>query len=94
MPRQDQYEKVDLPFFKKEIEPLLPKKVIDFHVHLWKKDLWKENPWEKKEEGANYMVTSQEYPREQLDKDMDMIFPGITYQSVIFGNPTDRKSVV
>lgn len=93
MPRQDQYEKVDLPFFKKEIAPLLPNNVIDFHVHIWKTDLWKENPWEEKEDGANYMVTSQEYPQEQLDKDTEMIFPGITYHSVIFGNPTPAAKI-
>jgi hypothetical protein len=88
MNETNQYNKVDLPYFKSVIKPQLPKIILDFHAHVWRKTHWKINPWEKNETGADYMVTETEYPYDALKTDSAKIFPGIEYKAVCFGNPT------
>ncbi len=89
MTEKERYEKIDMPFYRSEIEPLLPAEILDFHAHFWTQEQWKENPFEeKKAVGGAYMVTSRDYPVSALLSDAARIFPGKTYKAVCFGNPT------
>ncbi len=90
---QDHYSTVDLPFYREEVEPLLPNTVLDFHAHVWDKSLWKINPWDEKRDGADYMVTDTSYTFEELDTDAERIFPGKEYRAVCFGNPTPAADI-
>lgn len=35
MTEQERYEKIDLPFYRGEVRPVLPPTVLDFHAHVW-----------------------------------------------------------
>lgn len=93
MTEAEHYADIDLPFFRGEIEPLLPAGVLDFHAHIWRKQDWKEVPWEENKEGARYMVTSPDYSLEQLKQHSELIFPGRSYKAVCFGNPTPAADI-
>jgi hypothetical protein len=93
MTEQEHYNQIDLPFYRAEIEPLLPVQILDFHAHIWRKQDWNEVPWEKKREGAEYMVTDPDYSLEQLHADSTRIFPDRTYKAVCFGNPTPAADI-
>ena len=93
MTEQERYDRIDLPFYRGEIEPLLPAEVLDFHAHIWRKRDWREIPWDENEAGAKYMVTSPDYGLEQLREDSHRIFPGRSYRAVCFGNPTPAADI-
>jgi hypothetical protein len=93
MTEQEHYDRVDLPFYRGEIEPLLPVQILDFHAHIWRKQDWKEVPWEENEAGAKYMVTSPDYNLGQLQADGERVFPDRTYKAVCFGNPTPAADI-
>lgn len=93
MTEAEHYNQVDLPFYRAEIEPLLPPEVLDFHAHIWRKQDWQEVPWEENETGAKYMVTLPDYGLEQLKEDSERIFPGRSYEAVCFGNPTPAADI-
>jgi hypothetical protein len=83
----------DLPdalsdFYWREIAPILPPKILDFHTHTWSAENWKEKPWEVGKMGGQYMVTDEFYPPERLLQDGRTCFPGRDYQAVCFGYPT------
>ncbi len=61
MNEQKRYETVDMPFFEKEIRPVLPPKVLDFHTHVWIPELWKEDPVKEQKPGSKYMQTDWNY---------------------------------
>jgi hypothetical protein len=93
MTETEHYDKIDIPFYRGEIEPLLPSEVLDFHAHIWRKLDWKEVPWEENKEGAKYMVTSPDYSLEQLKQHSELIFPDRSYKAVCFGNPTPAADI-
>ncbi|MBN2553451.1 MAG: amidohydrolase family protein [Spirochaetales bacterium] len=93
MTEQEHYERIDLPFYRGEIEPVLPVQILDFHAHIWRKRDWKEVPWEENKAGAKYMVTSPDYGLEKLQADSARIFPERTYKAVCFGNPTPAADI-
>lgn len=82
------YETVDLPFYRGEIAPVLPPRVLDFHTHVWTKANWKETPWATDAAGGKYMVTNEEYPPEKMLADGRTCFPDREYHAVCFGYPT------
>jgi len=87
MTEQERYEQIDLPFYRTQILPILPPAVLDFHVHTWRREHWKEITWETNEAGAQYMVTEEQYSVEELRADMRRLFPETDYQAVCFGMP-------
>jgi hypothetical protein len=93
MTEQEHYTNVDLPFYRSEVEPLLPPEVLDFHAHVWRRQDWREVPWERDKRGARYMVTKPDYDLERLKADAGRIFPGRTYRAVCFGNPTPAADI-
>lgn len=88
MTEQKHYEEVDIPFYRKEIAPVLPPQVLDFHAHVWTKAQWKKVPWEEDTPGSKYMVVETDYSIEELLADGQIIFPDRTYNAVCFGYPT------
>lgn len=104
MTEQERYEKVDMPFYKKVISPLLPEEVLDFHAHSWKADQWitscgKDNNDAQNSaslgtfDTARYMSTELEYGVERLLEDGNRIFPDRTYNAVCFGQPTPAVDI-
>lgn len=75
-------------YYHREIAPVLPERVLDFHTHTWSPDNWKVKPWETAHAGGRYMVTDEFYPPEQLLADGRNAFPDRPYEAVCFGNPT------
>ncbi|OGV61988.1 MAG: hypothetical protein A2498_08130 [Lentisphaerae bacterium RIFOXYC12_FULL_60_16] len=84
----ERLEKVDGPFYRNEVAPILPPKVLDFHTHTWSAQNWKVKPWESGKDGGTYMVTDEEYPPERLASDGRRAFPDRPYEAVIFGYPS------
>ena len=93
MTEQEHYNQIDLPFYRAEIEPLLPPEVMDFHAHIWRKQDWQEVPWEENEAGSKYMVTLPDYGLERLQADGQRIFPNRKYKAVCFGYPTPAADI-
>ena len=83
----ERYDSVDLPFYRAEVAPILPAQVLDFHTHIWRRDHWKELPWESGRAGGKYMVTPEDYGVEQLLSDGKALFPDRPYHAVCFGQP-------
>jgi hypothetical protein len=95
----ERYEKIDIPFYKEKIAPFLPKKILDFHTHLWKYEHWIQHEVKSNLginnstalgtlKSARYMVTEVEYGVEKLQEDGRRMFPDKEYYAVVFGNPT------
>lgn len=78
----------DYDYYRREIAPCLPPTVLDFHVHTWSAENWKEQPWATDKAGGRYMVTDEFYPPEQLLADGRACFPDRPYEAVCFGYPT------
>ncbi len=87
------YEEIDIPFYREEILPILPKQILDFHVHIWKVEHWKEVPWEKDRPGSKYMVLEGDNSVEELLADGKKIFPAVDYNAVCFGFPSPSTDV-
>ena len=79
---------MDHDYYRREIAPILPPTVLDFHTHTWSAENWKEKPWETDKSGGRYMVTDTFYPPEHLLRDGSACFPDRVYEAVCFGIPT------
>ena len=84
------YDTLDVPFYRRRIAPLLPREILDFHTHVWKREHWKRLPWNTRAAGGRYMVTEAEYAIEDLEADGRRMFPERPYNAVCFGNPTPQ----
>jgi predicted TIM-barrel fold metal-dependent hydrolase len=82
------YRESDLPAYRRLLDPWLPPRILDFHVHTWTGAQWKVKPWQARRAGASYMVVETEYSHEQVRADGRLFFPGRAYEAVVFGNPT------
>ena len=83
----DRYQELDLPFYHKEIAPMLPERILDFHTHIWKSENWSNVPWQGDTKGGQYMVTVEDYTAETLLTDGNLCFPDRDYHAVCFGWP-------
>ena len=88
MTEKQRCEQVDWPFYRREIAPMLPAQVLDFHTHIWSAKNWTTVPWQAGKKGSRYMVTQPEYPATQLLADGRLCFPDREYHAVCFGYPT------
>jgi len=88
MDEQEHYETIDLPYYRTEIRPLLPPRVLDFHAHIWSRAHWKSVPSQDGSAGGRYMVLDTEYLKEDLLRDARRILPDNEYRAVCFGYPT------
>jgi len=85
------YFKVDLPFFKKELEDFLPDKIIDIHVHS------STNPPREGDDSfpsywPEWVTFGAGMPLPNLLDAYLKIFPGKDVFPVCFGNPTSNRS--
>jgi hypothetical protein len=87
MTEQERYEQVDLPFYRSEIAPVLPARVLDFHVHTAARDQLRDASPDGDKPGAKYMVTEKDYPVERLLADRALLIPDRPYGIVCFGWP-------
>lgn len=85
MTDQERYEQVDMPFYHAEIAPVLPPRVLDFHVHTSEPEHRRTIPWKTDTPGAKYMVTTEAYPVADLLADRARLFPDRPYGIVCFG---------
>jgi Amidohydrolase len=90
---QERRDRVDLPFYRAEVKPVLPPAVLDFHAHLWSRSHWRQAPSEDGSPGGRYMVVEMEYPLESLQADARRIFPENEYRAVCFGMPTPQADI-
>lgn len=88
MTHDERLEKIDLPFYREKVAPLLPPRILDFHTHVWRQEDWKAVSWETGEPGTKYMVSTTRYDIEDLLADGKMLFPDREFRAVCFGNPT------
>jgi predicted TIM-barrel fold metal-dependent hydrolase len=93
MSEQERYEKIDLPFYRGEIKPILPPSVLDFHAHIWSKSHWKSVPYVDGSPGGRYMVVETEYLKENLAADAHRILPENEYRAICFGMPTPAADI-
>lgn len=75
----------DLKIFREELSSFLPEEIIDFHVHLSKKDFTlnnvkKENPYFQEE-------LMMDFPYESFKQAVKEVYPGKIYKSLFFGLP-------
>lgn len=82
-------ETLDWPFYRREVAPMLPPRVLDFHAHVWSSRNWRRVPWQGRgSRGSRYMVTAEDYPAGRLLADGRRCFPDREYHAVCFGYPT------
>ena len=93
MTEDERFEHFDLPFYKEKITPILPSRVLDFHIHSWTRDQWIMPPTAAEVAGAKYMVTEIYYPIEQLRSDAKYIFPDQKYNIIVFGHPSPSVDI-
>jgi hypothetical protein len=86
--QDERYQRVDLPFYQAEIGPVVPRSLLDFHVHIWRRSAWRSRPSEDGSPGGRYMVVEPDYTAEHLEADAARMFPGRTFRTVCFGVPT------
>jgi hypothetical protein len=87
MTEQERYERVDLPFYRDHVAPVLPPRILDFHVHTAAADQLRATPRELDKPGAKYMVTAKDYPVQRLLADRARLFPDRLCEIVCFGWP-------
>lgn len=88
MTEQERYEKIDMPFYREIVAPVLPDKVLDFHVHLWEKEHWITDEPVSASAEAQYVTVQKEYLYEQLLHDNKYLYPDRESFSVCFSFPT------
>lgn len=82
------YSDYDGLYYQRFLDDRLPPVVLDFHAHTWRREDFREVPWQTGAKGGKYMVVETEYPVDQLVADGALLFPGRRYQAVCFGMPT------
>lgn len=94
MTHNERLEKIDRPFYREKVAPVLPPAILDFHTHVWRQEDWKTVSWETDEPGTQYMVSTTRYDIDDLLADGKMLFPDREYKAVCFGNPTPSADLV
>ncbi len=79
----------DLKIFNEEFSDFLPVEIMDSHVHLWKKDFFKENISEsrQKQNPALDPDIIDGFTIEDFKSFTNKIFPGKKYRGLFFGLP-------
>lgn len=102
MNEQEQYETIDLPFYRAVLAPKLPAEVLDFHTHVWRREHWLDENAKTASssadvgvarEGGRYMATTLQYDADDLTREGERMFPGRRYRAVCFGQPTPAANI-
>jgi len=76
----------DLVVYKEEIEDFIPRKIFDFHIHVWQKGhLLKACPQEPEKTIPGSHL--EECSFESLESVCQDLFPGVLIQGLVFGLP-------
>lgn len=79
----------DLKTFKDEFNDFLPEKIIDSHVHLWKKDFLDEEISEERRKVSPFLDPNivDGFSFEEFRMVAEKLFPGKKYEGLFFGLP-------
>jgi len=79
----------DLKIFKEEFSDFLPVNIIDFHVHLWKRNFLKESISGHRQKQNPFLDPDiiDGFTFEDFKKTAKKIFPGKNYNGLFFGFP-------
>lgn len=83
------YCEQDKKIFKQYIEKFIPKKVIDFHIHIWQKELVSKDIDSSKELSDPFFSFNviNEFTFNDFQNISKILFPGIEYEGLFFGAP-------
>ena len=91
--KNELYRSYDQEFYYRYLDGSLPPVVLDFHAHTWRREDFRNVPWESGQEGGRYMVVRTQYPLDELLADGSTLFPDRSYQAVCFGMPTPAADI-
>lgn len=77
-------ERVDLPFYRRQVEGFLPDRILDFHTHVYLSAHF--GRVERPRDWAEY-VSPRTWPLGTLRRYYERVLPGKTVTPVIFGMP-------
>ncbi len=79
----------DLKIFNEEFSKFLPAEIVDSHVHLWKKNFFKENISESRQKQSPALDSDiiDGFTIEDFKNVTEKIFPGKKYDGLFFGLP-------
>lgn len=81
-----QIKTVDRGFYEKRLKDFLPKRIIDFHTHVWLKEFRKNE--ELKPRGQNWpLLVAEQNSFEELKLTYELMFPDMQIMPMIFGWP-------
>jgi len=80
-------KQLDADLYRSELMDFLPDRIIDFHVHIWKKDFLQDRFDCPQRLPAWPMRVANENPAEDLKKNYAALFPGKEVLPLIFGYP-------
>ncbi|HET7009130.1 MAG TPA: amidohydrolase family protein [Anaerolineales bacterium] len=87
------WEDVDLPIYRREIEPALPARIFDFHTHAWRRDDFAQPPSEETRRSSSLVFVTDHFPFSLLQETLSLLFPGKTWESLSFGFPFAEMDV-
>lgn len=88
----DYYKKVDLPIYKNEIINFLPTHIFDFHVHIWKKEHWKNN-FDNTNRLNLPIMLGQFFDIEDAKRSMEILYPSKKCKMLVFGMPLKEMCI-
>lgn len=77
----------DMEIFEKEFKNFLPDKIIDTHIHLWRKEDKIDNHNLKLDKGPANDPSYEEYTIEDFKFTAEKLFPSKEYSGLFFGHP-------
>lgn len=84
----------DLQVYEKHLRDFLPQRIIDVHAHLWKTEMERVDPNERKGCVDWPHMVSPESTIEDLQSSYKKMFPGKDVSAVLFGMPTCKLDEV
>jgi len=82
------FTKEDSRIYKEEFEDFLPKKIYDFHIHLWKKDFFNSKISKERMKQNPFLDPEiDQFTFEDFKDISKKLFPGKEYEGLFFGLP-------
>ena len=85
----------DLKIFKEEFNDFLPEQIMDFHVHLWKKDFLDEEISKERQKTNPFLDPDviDGFSFEEFEIITKKLFPGKKYEGLFFGLPLKEMNL-
>lgn len=83
------FNEKDLKIFNQEFNQFLPKRIMDFHIHLWKKDFLKKDISEERQKANPFAGPDiiDGFVLEDFETVANTLFPDKEYSGLFFGLP-------